>query len=111
MDKLVVLVTTNEKLALSDMVIPYIQDALNHEWWQDIIVILWGSSVKWVLNDTLVKTQMSELIKHGVQIKACKTVANQSNTTTALRSLDFDLVDPSQELTDYLKGNYKVLTI
>jgi hypothetical protein len=110
MDKLVVLWTTGDKEVALKMVHMYVSNAMIHEWWQDIHLIVWGPSAKLLSEDEDLKESVAEMLRHGVKISACKACADSYNVTTILRNMEIDIQYMGVPLTEYLKSDTKIIT-
>ncbi|MBB3186357.1 DsrE family protein [Microbacter margulisiae] len=111
MEKLNILWTTNNKETFFNMVSMYATNAKKRGWWQDVNVIIWGSSSKLAGSDPEVQEKIKEMLAAGVTVEGCLACADNSGVTEELRKLGVELRYMGQPLTDYLKADEKILSV
>jgi hypothetical protein len=111
MEKLNILWTNADEIMFDKMVAMYARNAKLNGWWQEITVIIWGSTAKLAAESELVKLRLRELLQVGVRVRACKACADSLGTTDDLLAQGFDVEYLGEELTRILKEGEKLLTI
>ena len=111
MEKLNILWTTDIKETFFNMLSMYAINAKKREWWQAVNVIIWGASAKLAGTDTEVQEKILEMLAHGITVEACLACADNFGVTKELIKLGVNVRYMGQPLTDYLKGDEKILTI
>jgi hypothetical protein len=110
-DELVVLWTSGDREVAEKMVFMYVFNAKKYEWFNEITIIVWGPSAKLISEDDKLQEQLSEIRKKGVKVKACKACADMYMVAPALEELGIEVIYIGNELTDYIKGDYELLSI
>jgi hypothetical protein len=111
MEKLNILWTNADETAFDKMVAMYARNAKINGWWQEITVIIWGSTAKLSAESELVKLRIRELIQVGVSVVACKACSDSLGTTDELLAQGIDVQYLGEELTRILKADEKLLTV
>jgi len=112
--KVVLLWTNSDKDAAFKMVFMYAHYSIQNKWWQEVEIIIWGSTTKLASEDKEIANELSRLMtEDGVKISACITCADSygGNVTEKLRSLGADVKPMGPVLTEYLKSGIHVLTV
>ena len=111
MEKLNILWTNADEIAFDKMVAMYARNAKINGWWQEITVIIWGSTAKLAADSELVKLRIRELLQVGVRVVACKACSDSLGATESLLAQGIDVQYLGEELTRILKADEKLLTI
>lgn len=93
------------------MVAMYARNAKINGWWNEIVVLIWGSTAKLAADSELVRLRIRELLQVGVNVVACKACSDSLGTTEALEKMGIDVKYLGEELTRILKSDEKLLTI
>lgn len=107
---LVILWTSADRDVALKMVFMYALNSKKYEWWKDITFIVWGPSAKLLSEDIELQDQLKVMDKAGIELKACKACADQYGVAAKLEELGIEVIYIGKELTDYIKGDYEVLT-
>ena len=110
-DGLVVLWTSGDRDVALKMAYMYTYNARRWEWWDDIILIVWGPSAKLLSEDEELQAEVKKMMDIGVVIKACKGCSDQYGVSEKLIELGVDVKYIGKEFTDYIKGDWHILTI
>ena len=111
MDKLNILWTTDNKDTVRQMLVMYATNSRLNRWWQEVNLIIWGSSAKLVGTDTQIQAEVLEMLNHGITIEACKACTDNLGVTDKLTELGVNVRYMGEVLTNYLKSGEKILTI
>jgi len=111
MDKLNILWTTDNKDTIFNMLAMYAINSKTKNWWPEVNVIIWGTSVKLVKNDTQVQTEVLEMVNAGVTVEACKDCADNFGATEMLEKLGVTVKYMGLPLTEILKQGERLITI
>jgi len=111
MQKLYILWTNSDEIVFDKMVTMYARNSKINGWWQDITVIIWGSTAKLAAESELVKLRIQELIQVEVKVSACKSCSDSLGTTEKLVEMGIEVKYWGEGLTEILKGSDKLLTI
>ncbi len=107
---LVVLWTSGDREVALKMVFMYTLNAKRNEWWKDVTFIVWGPSAKLVSEDKEIQEGIKGMKEQGIVLEACKACSDMYGVTEDLTGLGVDVKWMGVPLTEYIKGNYKVLT-
>jgi len=110
-DKLAVLWTSADKEVALKMVFMYTYNSKFKGWWDDVTLIVWGPSAKLLSMDTELQEYVKKAQKVGVKFQACRACTDMYEVTEKLEGLDIEVIYMGQPLTNYLKNDYKVITL
>lgn len=111
MDKLNILWTNSDELMFDKMVAMYARNAKINGWWNEITVLIWGSTAKLAAESELIGLRIQELLQVGVTVVACKSCSDSLGTTNKLEQMGIDVKYLGEELTRILKSDEKLLSI
>ena len=111
MEKLNILWTNSDEIMFDKMVAMYARNAKINNWWNEVTVIIWGSTAKLAADSELVELRIKELLQVGVNVTACKACSDSLGTTQKLETMGIDVKYLGEELTRILKSDEKLLTI
>lgn len=110
-EKLVILWTSGDRDVALKMVFMYAGNAPRFEWWKDITLIVWGPSSKLLSEDQEVQEAFQKMLEAGIVAKACKACSDQYGVSDKLTALGVEVKYMGGELTEYIKGDYNLITI
>ncbi|MFH1853596.1 MAG: DsrE family protein [Candidatus Neomarinimicrobiota bacterium] len=110
-EKLVILWTSGDRDVALKMVFMYAGNAPRFEWWKDITLIVWGPSSKLLSEDPEVQESFKKMLEAGIVAKACKACSDQYGVSDKLTTLGVEVKYMGGELTEYIKGDYNLITI
>lgn len=110
-DKLLVLWTSDNKETALNMVFMYAENSKLNGWWNDIILLMWGGSLKLVSDDEDIQEYLEVLQKVGVKLIACRRCAENYNLVERLKTQNIDVMYTGELLSDWLKSGNKLLTV
>ncbi|HNY18065.1 MAG TPA: DsrE family protein [Treponemataceae bacterium] len=111
MDKLNILWTNADETAFDKMVAMYARNAKVNGWWNEITVLIWGSTARLAAQSELAGLRIRELLQVGVGVVACKSCSDSLGTTEKLQAMGVDVRYLGEELTRILKSDEKLLTV
>jgi len=103
--------TNNDKETAIEMVLVYAKTAKVEKWWEEITLLVWGSSTKLVSEDLEIQDYIKELQKSGVRVIACKKCAENYRVVDIFEKINIELFYTGKFLTDWLKSNKKIITV
>ncbi len=109
--ELFILWTNSDEVLFEKMVFMYAKTSIQKKWWDEVTVIIWGSTAKLSATSTIVKDGIRELLKAGVKVSACKACATQLNVAEPLLELGVELKYWGEPLTMILQNDQKLITI
>ncbi len=103
---------TNDNIGTSiNMVLMYAENAKINGWWEDVTVLIWGSTAKLVAENQEIQNYIRAILSEKVRVIACRQCAENYNVVENLEKLKIEVFYTGQFLTDWLKGNKKLITI
>ena len=109
-DKLVIVWTSGDVYVAERMVFMYAHAAKSKNFFDEIILIIWGLSAKIAAENFKIQRKLKHMQEEGVFIKACVTCAKEYGVTDELKEMGFEVKAMGKTLTGYLKIGAKVLT-
>lgn len=110
-NEILILWTTGDKEVATKMVLMYSLNAKINEWWQEITLLIWGSSAKLVAQDEEIQQELDEMMEIGIKVMACKECSDRLNVTTELEKVGIGVTHTGKFLTDWLKSGKHILTV
>jgi len=107
---LVVLWTSGDREVAMKMVFMYTLNAKKNGWWKDVTFIIWGPSAKLASEDKEIQEGIRGMKEQGIVLEACKACSDMYDVSGDLEKLGVDVKWMGVPLTEYIKGNNKVLT-
>ncbi len=112
MKKLLVVWKSSNETDIHSFVIPYVYNAKKHQWFDEVELLIWGSSQEKVLEDTIVQQRVKNLVKNEVAVYACQMCASNVGAQELLESLGVKVMFSGVFLSDKLKDpNTEVITL
>jgi len=112
MKKLLVVWKSDNKIDIDNFIMTFAYNSKNQGWFDDVEILIWGSSQKKVASELVYQDKVKELIGEGIRIFACKWCADNVGVTKMLESLGVNVMYTGVYLSDKLKDpNYEVITI
>lgn len=103
---------TNDNIGTSiNMVLMYAENDKINGWWEDVTVLIWGSTAKLVAENQEIQNYIRAILSEKVRVIACRQCAENYNVVENLEKLKIEVFYTGQFLTDWLKGNKKLITI
>jgi hypothetical protein len=110
-NKLSILWTNADPITSHHMVMMYATNAMLRGWWDEVTVIIWGATAKYVAEDHEIREKMEEAKKAGVKFSACIACARNLGVKERLEELGFEVISWGPPLTEILKNGERLLTI
>ncbi|MBG0763831.1 MAG: DsrE family protein [Tissierellales bacterium] len=110
--ELVVLWTDDNITTVENMIFMYTYNAKKKKWWDEVTLIIWGSSTDLTAKNIEIQNKIKKMIEKGIKVRACKACAENLNAVKTLEDLGVDVLYIGEDLTEYLKNDkYKVLSL
>ena len=109
-DKLAVLWVSGDRDVAEKSCLMYTHAAKRNAWFDEVVLIVWGSSAKLLAEDEALQEKVKAMSKDGVILEACIACSNGFGVTEDLKALGIDVKGMGVPLTSYLKSGYHVLT-
>ncbi len=104
-EKLAVVWTSGDRDVAIKMVFMYTHNAKIQNWWQDVMLIVWGHSAKLLSVDVELGNYVKKMLKDGVEVVACKACADSYGVSDVLEKMGVEVKYMGQPLTEYLKDD------
>ena len=109
-DRLAVLWVSGDRDVAEKSCLMYTHAAKRNGWFDEVVLIVWGSSSRLLAEDEALQEKVKAMIKDVVVLEACISCANMLGVTEELKALGIDVKGMGVPLTEYLKSGYHVLT-
>ena len=109
-DKLAVLWVSGDRDVAEKSCLMYTHAAKRNGWFDEVVLIVWGSSSRLLAEDCELQEKVKGMIKDGVIVEACIACSNMLGVTEDLKALGIAVKGRGVPLTNYLKEGYHVLT-
>ena len=110
-EHLYILWTNSDPVTAEKMVFMYALNSLKQGWWQEVTVVVWGSTATLVAENPEVQEKIKELLSSGVHVSACKACADQLGVRDKLLSVGIEVKYWGRPLTEIIKSGEPLLTI
>ncbi|XMB66375.1 DsrE family protein [Mycoplasmatota bacterium zrk1] len=112
MNKIVVFWKTDNIIDVENIVIPYTHNSMKKNWWDEVVLLIWGASQKLLVENDSLKLDIEAMIHDGVRVIACIGCSNNLGVTNELLELGIEVIGTGVVLTNFLKEeNTKVITL
>jgi hypothetical protein len=88
----------------------YTKNSKLKRWWGRVRLVVWGPSDQLLSVDQELQDELRELEEAGVELLAGKACADRYGASEKLESLGIKISYMGVPLTEYLKGDWAVLT-
>jgi hypothetical protein len=109
-EKLAVLWVSGDRDVAEKSCLMYTHAAKRNGWFDEVVLIVWGSSSKLLAEDEALQEKVKAMIADGVILEACIACSNGFGVTEELKALGIDVKGMGVPLSSYLKTGYHVLT-
>ena len=109
-EKLAVLWVSGDRDVAEKSCLMYTHAAKRNGWFDEVILIVWGSSSRLLAEDKQLQEKVLAMKKDGVILEACIACAEMLGVADELEELGLDVKGMGVPLTNYLKEGYHVLT-
>ncbi len=108
--ELLIVWTSGDRDVALKMVFMYAANAKRHDWWDEVNLLVWGSSQKLLAEDSELQAELTTMIELGVHVGACKACADGYSVTEQLEELGVEVFYSGEYLTDWIKSGRAVIT-
>ena len=111
-DTLHILWTNDNPVTAENMVFMYATNSLRLQWWKNVHIIIWGATIKLLVEDEKIQNLIRLFQEQGGNVSACKRCAENLNLLRELEAIpDIDVLYIGESFTKILKDGEKVLSI
>ena len=108
--KLAVLWTSGDSDVAHRVAFMYTHNAKRAGWFDEVTLIVWGPSQRILVGDKDLQAEVKAMLKDGIRVEACIHCAMSYGIVDQLKALGITVQAEGVPLTNYLKGDWKVLT-
>ena len=109
--KLLMLWTSGDRDVAIQMGFMYVRAAKERQWWDDVIVLVWGPSAQLLAQDEELQRMAKAMQKVGIKLQACIVCTNSYGVTSKLRELGVDVKPMGKPLTEMLQSGWTLLIL
>ena len=109
--RLYILWTNADPLTAEKMVMMYATNSRLKNWWDEVVVIIWGATAKYVAEDAHIQEMIKTAQLAGVSFSACRACAEQLGVAGHLQEMGIEVIYWGEPLTQILRDNEKLITI
>lgn len=109
-EKLVILWTGSDREVALKMIFMYAGNSPRNGWWDEVTLIVWGSSARLLAEDEELQKGIAQLAAEGVKLEACKVCSDQFGVSDQLAGMGIEIKFMGEPLTEYIKEGRCVLT-
>ena len=106
-----ILWTNSDPGTSHNMVMMYATNCKLKDWWEEVTVIVWGSTAKYLAEDENIQEKMKTAMNVGVKFSACIGCAKNYGIVEELEALEVESISWEPLLTDILQNNKPLLTV
>lgn len=110
-ERLYILWTNADPVTSEKMVMMYGINSKISCWWNEVTIIIWGTTAKLVAENSLIQEKIKQALHVGVNVSACKACSDQLGVSDILMELGIEVKYWGEPLTEILKENRRLLTI
>ncbi|MEA4814618.1 MAG: DsrE family protein [Oscillospiraceae bacterium] len=110
-EELYILWTNADPLTAHNMVMMYATNALLKRWWDEVTVIIWGATAKYVAEDESIQGKIKIAQQAGVKFTACQACAVNLGVKDTLEALGIEVISWGPPLTELIKEHKNLITI
>ena len=108
--RLVVLWTSGDPEVAHKVCLMYTHAAAKNKWFTEVRLIVWGPSARLLAADKDLQAKIKAMMADGIKIQACVVCADSYGVSDRLRDMGIEVKGMGQPLSDYVQGDWKVLT-
>ena len=109
--RLALLWTTADPEVAHKMAFMYLHNSQKNRWFDENVLIVWGPSARLLSNDKDLQARVQAMMKDGIRVQACVACADMYGVAGRLRELGIEVKGMGKPLTEYLQGDWRVLSL
>jgi hypothetical protein len=110
-NKLAVLWTSDDPNLAEKMAFMYTYNAKKQGWFDEVVLIVWGPSAKLLSENKMLQDYVKKMQEAGVKVEACMACARMYGVDQKLLELGIDVKGMGIPLSNYLKEDWKTLSL
>ena len=109
--KLAVLWTSGDPDVAEKMAFMYTYNAKKQGWFGEVVLIVWGPSAKLLTENKMLQDYVKKMQDEGIKVEACIACARMYGIEDKLKGMGIDVKGMGSPLSNYLKEDWKVLSL
>lgn len=109
--KLAVLWTSGDPDVAEKMAFMYTYNAKKQGWFDEVVLIVWGPSAKLLSENKMLQDYVKKMQDAGIKVEACMACARMYEVDGKLKDLGIDVKGMGVPLSNYLKEDWKTLSL
>lgn len=109
-DKLAVIWTSSDPEIADKVCFMYAQNAKKQGWFKEVVLIVWGPSVRLLAENDDLKADITKIMEMGITVEASLSCAQLYGVGPDLTDLDIDVKPIGVPLTGYIKEGWNIIT-
>ena len=110
-NKLAVLWTSGDPEVAEKMCFMYTLNAKKQGWFDEVVLIVWGPSSKLLSENKMLQDYVKRMQEAGVKVEACMSCASMYGVVEPLKEMGIDVKGMGVPLSNYLKNDWKTLSL
>lgn len=111
MKKLYIIWTNADPVTSHNMVMMYATNSMLNRWWDEVVVVIWGATAKYVVEDEKIQERIEIARSAGVKFSSCLSCANNLGLTEDLKNLGFEVIRWGESLSTLIQNGEHVMTL
>ncbi len=108
---IMVIWTANDPDVARQMAFMYSENSLLNGWWSQVMILVWGPSVRLLADNAELQEDVRNLLVGGLRIVVCKRCADNYGVSDSLAALGLEVFHVGSMLTEWIKQGGNVLTV
>jgi hypothetical protein len=108
--KLAVIWTSSDPEVAEKVCFMYAQNAKKQGWFNEVVLIVWGPSVRLLAENDDLKADITKIMEMGIAVEASLSCAQLYGVAPDLVDLDIDVKPIGVPITGYIKEGWHILT-
>lgn len=109
-NKLAVIWTSSDPEVAEKVCFMYAQNAKKQGWFNEVVLIVWGPSVRLLAENDDLKADIARIMEMGIAVEASLSCAQLYGVGPDLIDLDIDVKPIGVPLTGYIKEGWNIIT-
>ena len=110
-ENLFILWTNADALTAKLMVFMYAENSVKQEKWKEVMIVIWGATVKLVAENAEIQEAIKRLQGIGIKFSSCVTCVKELGLEKEIGALGIDMVKWLNPLTEVIKSGRKLITV
>lgn len=109
-NELLVVWTTDNRESILNMILLYTHNAKLQGWFDEVNLLVWGASQQLLSEDKEIQEKITEMIKDGVKVVACKKCAENMYVESNISKCGVELLFSGKFLSEWAQSGKPLMT-